>query len=247
MHGFAQRFAVVIGVVAMSNIACADFIVEYTADAGGINSFGIDGLSARSTWSISGTQLTIRLENTSTNVPLGFEISDSLLVSLAFNLGQTSILNGESAVIGIDSFGLGAWAGLGVGDSVGEEWLWTNDSGGDLLLDFSQVLSTSMGQGGGLRTDFNGNPADVSGPFGGITSADSPLFMPDSQRAVSNSILFSLTLSQTLSELDLKFLARSSIVEFGSDFQYMAVPSPGMIPILLGGLVLGRNSRRRNA
>ena len=246
MSGLLQRFAVVVCVLMSCQAASADFVINYTVDAGGANSFGISGLSARSTWSVSGNQLLILLENTSTSVPEGFEISDSLLVSLAFDLGNISILSGDTAVIGNGSMGLGIWADLNPGDSVASQWLWTNDFGGDQFLDFTQVISTSMGQGGGLRTNFNGDPADVAGPFGGIAAPGFLLAIPDMQYAVSNSIRFSLTLSDDLSEEQLHSLAHLSQVEFGSDFQYLAVPGPGVLAALLGlPLVVRSRSRRR--
>ena len=35
-----------------------------------------------------------------------------------------------------------AFAGRGPGDSVAEQWLWTNDFGSDLLANYAQIIST---------------------------------------------------------------------------------------------------------
>ena len=117
----------------------ASLIVDYTLDAGGNNPNPLNGLAAQATWRVDGTTLTITLRNTSTGVPIGAEVADSLLVSLAFNLGDgIFITSGIYAIVGSDSTGLGTWSDLVAGDSVADQWLWTNDGGGDLLESFCQ-------------------------------------------------------------------------------------------------------------
>ncbi len=222
--------------------------VNYTVDAGGDNNAPLNGIAASASFSTSGVMLTIVLTNDSTGAPGGADVSDSLLVSLAFNLpGGVHIAGGDSAVIAAGSMGLGAWSGLGPGDSVAEEWLWTNEFGGDLLEGFRQVISTSQGQGGGQSTSFEGEAQpNVSGPFGGIAAAPPIFNVPGSKPAVTDSIQFVLTLNRALSTAELQAVAFWSIVEFGSDFQYVtAVPSPGPLPLLLAaGLVAWRPRRR---
>jgi hypothetical protein len=220
----------------------AAFIVDYTQDLGGGS---LDGLAARATFDIVGTELTVLLENTSTGAPVGFEVSDSLLVSVAFNLtGGVHIVNGESALIGPGSVGLGRWSDRAAGDAVNEEWAWTNDGAGDELEAFAQGLSTSNGFGSGTHTRFDGvQGGGVSGPFGGIAAAPPVIDVPGPQRAVSNSILFTLTLSGTLSDADLATIANTSIVEYGSDARYVMVPGPSVLALLL---LAGLGARRRS-
>jgi hypothetical protein len=230
----------------LSAPAHAGVIVNYTVDAGGWNGQPLNGLSASAEFSIDGTQLTITLSNTSAGAPAGAEVADSLLVSVGFNAPDTIlIISGDTAVIAPGSEGLGMWAGQGAGFDVGDEWAWTNDGGGDLLEAFSQVITTSMGGGGGPLTSFNGvtNP-DVGGPFGGIAASPPVIAVPGSQYAVSDAITFTLTLSDTLSESQLQILAENSIVEFGSDYQYLAVPVPGTA-VIVAFAVAGRRGRRR--
>lgn len=231
-------------VVAATSADVIEFSVDYTADAGGLNTAPLNGLAARATFSLDDAELTILLENTSTDVPAGFEVSDSLLVSLGFNLTDgVSILAGNSALIGPDSAGLGAWWKRGPGNSVSEEWIWTNDFGGDLMSDYAQVLSTSSGQGGGTVTRFDGRSGSVGGPYGGIAANPVLMEIPRNQRAVSDSILFSLTLSGPLTGPELRTVADTSIVEFGSDQRYLApVPEPASLAIL--GLLVTLLRRR---
>jgi hypothetical protein len=227
---------------ALTCLAGASVVVDYTVDAGGSNPAGPSGLAASATWTISGTQLTVVLRNTSTGVPAGADVADSLLVSLGFDLvGGITITSGDSALIAPGAYGLGEWSALGAGDDVGDAWLWTNDAGGDLMEDFAQIVSTSNGQGGGVEWSFHGEMDPVvAGPFGGI-AADPPLLaVPASQTAVSDAITFTLTLSGALSEADLQTVANASIVEFGSDYQYLAVPAAGSAPLLLALLLIGR-------
>jgi hypothetical protein len=226
--------------------ARASYVVTYTVDAGGANGQPLNGLSAEAEFTIDGTQLTITLSNTSTGVPTGAEVSDSLLASVAFSLlDGITIVSGNSALIADGSVGLGVWGGQGSGFNVGDEWAWTNDGGGDVLGSYPQVISTSQGAGGGTTTSFNGevNP-NVSGPFGGMTASPPILDVPSSKYAVSNSIVYTLTLSGTLSESQLATIAQASIVEFGSDYQYLTVPAPGTLGLLAFALA-GRRRRSR--
>jgi hypothetical protein len=234
---------------ALSAPSQASLIVDYTLDAGGSNPQSLNGLSASAEFSIDGMELTVTLGNTSTGVPSGAEASDSLLVSLAFDLPDgITIVSGDTALIAAGSEGLGSWAGQGPGFNVGDEWAWTNDGGGDLLEMFSQVITTSQGMGGGARTSFNGDPnPKVKGPFGGMAASPPLIDVPGSMPAVSNSIEFTLTLSDTLSESQLLTIARGSIVEFGSDYQYLAVPTPGTLSLVAVALMIGRPRRRRRA
>lgn len=222
-------------------------IVNYTVDAGGDNPDPLNGMTARGTFDIAGTMLTITMRNTSTGVPTGADFADSILVSLGFDLPDGVVIgSGESALIATGSTGVGSWSGLGAGDSVADEWLWTNDAGGDLLASYDQIISTSNGQGGGTTTGFDGNSGpNVDGPSGGMVAAPPLVGVPGSQPAVSDAITFTLTLSDTLTLSQLQTMADSSIVEFGSDFQYLTVPAPGAMLLLIGApLAVGTRRRR---
>jgi hypothetical protein len=218
--------------------------VKYFVDAGGNNGNPLNGMTAQATWETNGTMLSILLENDSTGVPMGAQAADSLLVSLGFNLlDGVMIASGDAAVIGDGSYGLGTWSDRGPGDSVAEEWLWTNDFGGDMLDAYAQIISTSSGQGGGDSYLFGGGDPNVNGPFGGI-AADPPFIgIPDNQRAVADSILFTLTLTDELMPGQLAMIADDSIVEYGSDFQYLETPAPATLSVFLLPLIARRRRR----
>ncbi len=247
-HRRIRRAAMAVAVVLPAAASPATIIVDYTVDFGGSNANPLNGLAAQATWRADGTMLTITLRNTSTGVPLGAEVSDSLLVSLAFNLGDgISITSGIHAIVGTGSTGLGSWSDLLAGDSVADQWLWTNDGGGDLLASFANIISTSNGQGAGDTFSFTGEPnPNVGGPFGGIAAAPPLIAIPGPQQAVSDSIEFQLTLKVILTQSQLAAIAGAAVVEFGSDYQYLSVPAPGALPLLaIGGVSLLAQRRRK--
>ncbi len=231
--------------------AHAALIVDYTHDAGGSDTAPLNGLAARATFDVSGNTLSVLLQNTSTGVPTSFAAADSLLVSIGFNLpSPLSILSGDTAKIGPGSSGIGSWSGWTAGHTVAQEWLWTNDYGGDLMdsgqpLASRQVISTSNGQGAGTETLFGGGSGNVSGPYGGIAANPPLLSIPGSKPAVSNSILFTLTLSGSLSSADLAQVADSAIVEYGSDVRYLRAAQSGPEPATLLLMLLPLAFRRR--
>jgi len=227
----------------------AGLIVDYTEDGGGKNAGSHVGMAATASFDVSGNELVIVLTNASTAMPQSAKTADAYLVSLAFILpGDIQILSGDSAEIAVGSFGLGSWSDRGAGDSVAEEWMWTNGSGGDLLASYTQVISTSMGAKSGQVADFNGTiPASVNGPSGGIVAAPPLLTLAGDQPAVSNAIEFRLTLSEALTHQQLWDVADNSVVEFGSDFQYLTgivIPAPAAAPLVAGALLLSRRRRR---
>jgi len=234
-----------LGLCALNAAALAGVTVSYTENAGGNNSQPLNGLSAEATFEIDGTTLTILVQNTSFGIPIGFETSDQLLVSLGWRLPDgVEIVESVFATIAAASQGIGAWSGLGEGDSVAEEWVWTNDGAGDLLENYPQVITTSSGLGGGTATGFGGHTNNINGPFGGIAAAPPLVDIPAGQRAVSSAVMYELVLSGTLTERQLAETANGSVVEFGSDAQYLQVPEPTTVCLLvIAGFALARRRR----
>ena len=69
------------------------------------------------------------------------------------------------------------------------------------------------------------------------------LAIPDNQEAVSNAVVFTLTLSDTLTDDQLVAIAEGAVVEFGSDYQYLSVPAPGSLALLCVGIFGARRRR----
>lgn len=235
-------------VILLAATASASITVNH--DEAALGSAPLDGLSAASTWTLNGKTLMITVRNTSTSAPtFANEMADALAVSLAFDLGDRSIMSGDSALIASGAYGLGTWSDRVAGDSVAEQWIWTNDFGGDQLELFPQVISTSNGQGGGSVTSFDGlfeSPlldANVQGPWGGIASKSLLGTVPGNQFAVSDGITFTLQLSSVIDEATLAMIAEGSVIEFGSDFRYAGVPAPGALGLLALAGLAGRRRR----
>ncbi|MFH1747119.1 MAG: PEP-CTERM sorting domain-containing protein [Planctomycetota bacterium] len=237
---------IITGLILLVGLLCtppalSSVVVCYSVDMGGNNTEPLDGLAARGTFELSGTSLIIYLENISTGMPASFDVGDSMLVSLGMNLPGVDFASGDAAVIAGGSTGIGAWSDRTAGDSVAEQWIWTNDFGGDFMEAYQHVISTSSGQGGGTSTRFDGLSGTVNGPSGGMATELPLLNVPGSWPAVSHSIRYELTLTDTLTESQLQEVADASIVEFGSDARYLGVPEPAtMIMLVIGGLLYGR-------
>jgi hypothetical protein len=232
-------WGVCLGLVLCSSLAKADFVVNYTLDAGGSNNNPLNGLAAKATYALSGTKLTITLQNNSTGVPSGTDAASSLIVSLAFDLPSSgTFLSGDVSAVAAGSHGIGSWNGKVAGDTVADQWLWGNTGSGDLLANYKQVLTTSNGLGNGTGFHFTGGAGNVSGPFGGIATNPALVNINANQEAVSDAIRYELTLSTTLTEAQLQSAVLAhSIVEYGSDYQYLTpVPEPASVAVLLLGL-----------
>lgn len=231
-----HRIICTLGLLAFAAEAWAGSItVRYNVDAGGRNRNPLNGLAALATFESTGNELTILLKNTSTGMPIRFDAPSSLLSSLGMNLPEGMIItSGDIAAIGPGSTGLQAWSTRSNGGSVAEEWGWSNLSGNHAFAEFQQSLTTTRSSRG--LTQFGGGRARVGGPYGGIAS-DPPLFgIPSSQRAVSNSIFFQMTLSSALTQEQLSEVAYGSMIEFGSDAKYLRVaPEPAGLALI--GLV----------
>ena len=229
----------------------AAFNVDYTVSGGGSNLNPLNGLAGRGEWNISGNTLTIKLINTSTGAPMGFDGAASLIVSLGFDLpGDVMITVGNSAIVAPGATGINGWSARGANASIGDNWAWTNEYGGDLFaagqaLARRQLVTTSSGAGGAALARFDGLTDSIGGPEGGIaadplTNALSPNF-----DAVQSAALFTLTLSRGLTQNELEATARSGVLEFGSDVRYVLVPAPASAFALLGVVPLSLRRRRR--
>ncbi len=209
------------------------------------------GLKAEAEFTLNGAgdAMTIRLKNTSTSIPSGFDASDQLLTGISWDFGDVGF-NGDvmitggsvrtgpsSASVNFDVMNVGSNA------DVSGEYGYGNMDGTGALTNF---VSSNIAQAtpfGGANLD---GPVNIDGPQGGLLSslASVPL---GGLGAIQDEILISLSLSDPLADEPEIFgdlmLVR---VEFGSDAHFITTlfPSPGTIGVfLIGGLLASRRKR----
>lgn len=207
---------------------------------------GSSGLSASASFDlINATTLQVRLRNTSTGVPSGFDGAASLLTGVSWDFGapgsnalDVSIVGG-SVVIGATSQSINFDSGAhGPGTNVGGEWGYSNSAQSGLLNNYVSALTAGSTAFGGPNLD---GPAGLDGPQGGL--AANPLTTSlGGLGAIQDEIVITLNLSGPL--MDLNFLSANYVrFEFGSDAAFITVPTPGagaLALFSLGTLVIRR-------
>jgi hypothetical protein len=206
------------------------------------------GLSAEAEFTLlNATTLEVRLRNTSTGTPDGFDSSDQLLTGLSWDFGLLGSnpgdveITGGSVIIGPSSasvnFDTGSYT---AGDDVSGEYGYGNNDGTGAMLNFISGNTAQATPFGGANLD---GPASIDGPQAGLVA--NPILVPlGGLGAIQNEIIATLTLSAPL--LDLSFLDDNGAqVEFGSDAAFIFVPGPASAVLLMGAFAL-RGRRRRN-
>ncbi len=207
------------------------------------------GLAAEAEFTLlNPTTLEVRLRNTSTGVPFGFDTSDQILTAISWDFGAPGF-NGDpwiisgTVVIGPTSQSLNFDTGsYGPGTDVSGEWGYGNMDGTGLLANFISASRPESTPFGGANLD---GPIAIDGPQGGLVA--NPVLVPlGGQGAIQDEIIATLTLDGAIS--DLGFLNQNLVrIEFGSDAFFITVPEPGTVALLgLAGL-LGLRRRRRRA
>lgn len=206
------------------------------------------GLAAAAEFELSNpTTLVVRLRNTSTGVPLGFDSSDQLLTTLSWDFGAPGINVGDPQIVGgsvvvgpaSQSINFSVLA-AGPGDSVGGEYGYGNLNGTGALPNLVSGNVAGVTPFGGPNLD---GPMNIDGPQAGLVA--SPILVAlGGLGAIQDEIIFTLTIDQPLA--DLKFLLDNGVrVEFGSDAAFIQVPEPATATLLLpfAGLLLHRRRR----
>lgn len=231
---------------------------SYSVDAGGKGGAADSGLSAAATFRASGTSFSITLRNTSTSAPSG-GVANALLSTLAFNLPEgVGIASGNGATIAEGSRGIGGWDGREAGDSVAEEWAYTEGGANHMLRDHSHAITTDSKIGRAQQHFFGGALPDLRNAFGGLISGETASlfdFNGRRQHAVESAIVFDFTLTMELTRDQLAAIADSAVAEFGRQFQYlsaaaptnagMVIPLPGAAGLSVLGLGVAASRRRR--
>ncbi len=215
--------------IALSVAALIAFTSPASADT--INFTGPDGLSGTADFSISGGNLVIVLTNTSTGVPSGFSNSDQLLTSIAFDLPGSMTITGGSVLVGTGSTAYFETGTYGAPSIISGEWGYGNSgtTGFGTLVNY--VSAMQAGTTAFSVTNLDG-PAVLDGPQSGLTNGIIPL---GGLGAVQSSVLITLNLNGTLSNLD--FLNNGVIIEFGSDAAFVPVPESATLLLLGSGLI----------
>lgn len=203
------------------------------------------GLSAQAEFTlVNPTTLQIRLRNTSTGAPAGFEASDQILTTLSWDFGPAGpagpAIIGGSVVIGPTSSSINFDTGFyGPGFDVSGEWGFANNGGTGAIMNFISATAAQTTAFGGVNLD---GPVGLDGPQGGLVA--SPAVLPlGGQGAISNEIIATLLLGAPVANLN--FLYENLVrVEFGSDAFFITVPAPAALPVLAAATLLGCRRRR---
>jgi hypothetical protein len=249
MRPLGRRWLVFVSILA----SCCSFTVT-AAQAGTIYSFtDVSGLAAEAEFTIVGgssDQLDIRLRNTSTGVPVGFDNADQILTGVSWDFGDPGFngdvtITGGSVVIGPSSGSLDFDTGsYGPGADVSGEYGYGNMDGTGALTNFVSALTAVATPFGGANLD---GPASIDGPQGGLV-ADPAIVALGGLGAIQDEVLISVMLSGTISqaELDADLSGNGVRFEFGSDALFFTVPEPSTAVFLMMGLG-GLAARRRRS
>ena len=195
---------------------------------------------------INATTVRIRLTNSSTGVPMGFDASDQLLTGITWDAGLPGIngsdpmITGGTAVIGATSQSINFSTGsYGPGTNVGGEWGYGNNDGSGGLPNMVSGNVAGITAFGGPNLD---GPAGLNGPQAGLVA--NPILVPlGGLGAIQHEIVVEITLNQSISGLH-ELLGNGAQVEFGSDAAFIFVPAPASLTLLGAGALCVIRRRR---
>jgi len=182
------------------------------------------GLSAEAEFTLldMGSTLEIRVRNTSTGGPMGFEESDQLLTGISFDLGAAGAnasdpqITGGSVKTGLASMSINFDVmDVGPDEDVSGEYGYGNGGATGMLPNLVTGNQANATPFGGLNLD---GPDGLNGPQGGLV-ANPPLVGLVGLGAIQDEIVATLQLDAALA--DLGFLANGAIVEYGSDAAFV--------------------------
>ena len=206
------------------------------------------GLSAEAEFTmLTPTTLEVRLKNTSTGAPLGFDSSDQILTGVSWDFGDVGF-NGDAMITGgAVATGPGSAsvnfsvANVGANADVSGEYGYGNMDGTGALTNFVSANAAVGIPFGGANLD---GPVNVDGPQGGLISSAFSLPL-GGLGAIEDEIIATLTLSEPVAQADVLGDLGLARVEFGSDAFFITNPEPASVALLgLGGLTLMSTRRR---
>ena len=201
------------------------------------------GLAAEAEFTLlNPNQIQIRLKNTSTGVPMGFEGADQLLTGLSwdsFGVAGQAIVGG-SALTGPMSFSINfSISNVGPNADVGGEWGYGTKPISGLGNHFISGNTSGLILFGGPNLD---GPVNPDGPQAGLVA--NPGLVPlGGTGAIQDEIIVTIDLALALFNLD--FLNNTKLdVEFGSSAAFIHYPTPGTLA-LFGIAGVGAIRRKR--
>ncbi len=234
-----QRFLVATACAVVIPIATASEVFIFS-DSSGL------GAEAEFTLLDEGMTLEIRLRNTSTGLPDGFDSADQILTGLSWDFGAPGS-NGEAEMTGGT-----VWTGpnsmsinfdildVGPDEDVSGEWGFGNVAGTGALTNFITANQALASPFGGQNLD---GPENLNGPQGGLVG-DPLLFDLGGLGAIQDEVIATLTLSEALA--DLGFLDDNPVrAEFGSDAFFITVPEPASLGLMMAGALVAISGGRR--
>lgn len=223
-------------VLALAGTASADIVV-FT---------DLSGLAAEAEFTLlNPTTVRLRLVNTSTGVPMGFDSSDQLLTGISWDAGLVGINPGDpnilsgSAEIGPTSQSVNFSTGFyGPGSDIGGEWGFGNNNGTGALPNMVSGNTAGITPFGGPNLD---GPASLDGPQAGLVA--DPILVPlGGLGAIRNEIVVEFSLNQSIASLS-QLLGNGVRVEFGSDAAFITVPAPASYTLIAGFALIARRRR----
>ncbi len=224
---------------------CAGSLIAAAAAQADVLYFShANGLAAEAEFTLlDATTLQIRLCNTSTGVPFGFDSSDQILTGISWDFGLPGMdpsdvtIIGGTVVIGASSQSLNFDTGAyGPGFDVSGEFGYGNVGSTGMLPNMLTGNQSHATPFGGDNLD---GPVNLSGPQGGLVS-NPPLVQLGGLGAIQDEIIATLYLSGPISDLSFLY-ANDVFIEFGSDAAF--IPAPGSA-LLLGVTALAARRRR---
>jgi hypothetical protein len=243
-----RSIALMAGVVlGIAPVASASIMVTFD-DPGG------SGLSAEAEFSVvNPTTLEVRLKNTSTGVPGGFNNADQILTGVSWDFGVAGLDIGDITITGGSVFtGPTSMSidfdimNVGPNEDVSGEWGYGNMDTTGLLMNLISTVQANATMFPGANLD---GPVEIDGPQGGLVA--DPVVVPlGGLGVIQDEVIATLTLSGPITEAELldDLLNNGVLVEFGSDaaFIYGVVPTPGVLALMaMAGVVAARPRRRR--
>lgn len=206
------------------------------------------GLSGEAEFTlVNPTTVQIRLTNTSTGVPVGFDSSDQLLTGITWDSGEIGINAGDPAIVG-GTAAIGALSqsvnfstgSYGPGSDIGGEWGFGNSGGSGGLPNMVSGNTAGVVAFGGANLD---GPASLNGPQGGLVASPAIVNL-GGLGAIQNEIVVEIMLDQAISDLS-ELLGNGAQIEFGSDAAFIYVPAPGTLALLSVPFAVCAVRRRR--